>query len=246
MRKASFLILPLLAVILVPVAFAKEHRPDAQIKAEIQDKLYHARVFEHGNVEVSFANGTATLSGTVDSLGVKRDAERAAQHVDDVMGVVNNITVHAEDVSDAQIAREAQKEVRLYYAYTIFDWITLQVHHGTLVVNGEVSQPYKKYDIGNFLGRVKGVEKVENNLQILPTSIYDDQVRLEIARAIYNDPYFVHYAIQAVPSIHIIVKNGNVWLKGVVATKLDRIKADDDARFAATYFGLTDQLAVES
>jgi hyperosmotically inducible protein len=71
-------------------------------------------------------------------------------------------------------------------------------------------------------------------------------LRQAIARAIYNDPFFIHYGNQALPPIHIIVKNGNVTLEGVVATALDRAKAENDARLAATYFNLTNNLRIES
>jgi hyperosmotically inducible protein len=114
-----------------------------------------------------------------------------------------------------------------------------------LLVSGQVAQPFKKSDIGNFLAHIKGVAQLDNNLEVLPTSQFDDRVRLAVARAIYGDPFFVHYADQALPSIHIIVKNGNVTLEGVVANQLDRAKAEADARLAATYFSFTDNLRLE-
>jgi hyperosmotically inducible protein len=245
MRRILRIALPLLLVLIAGVVFAKEHRPDSEIVAELQDKLYHAQVFKHGNVTVSFENGVATLRGTVDSVGVKTDAERAGRKVDDVMQVVNDIQVHAEDVSPSQIVAQARHDILTYYAYTIFDNITLEVDGNTLVVNGQVTQPYKKSDIGNFLAHIKGVANLENKLQVLPVSNFDDELRIEIARAIYNDPYFIHYADQALPPIHIIVHNGNVTLDGVVANAMDRAKADSDARLAGTYFNFTDNLRVE-
>lgn len=246
MRRTVF-VLPILFMVLgVGTAFARVHASDTEITAMIQDKLYHARTFEHGQVQANYSIGVATLTGTVDSLGAKRDAERAARKVEDVTEVVNHITVHAEDVTPRQILEEARKQIVTYYAYGIFDNISLEAQGDRLIVGGQVSEPFKKEDIGNFLARVKGVAELDNNLEILPTSIYDDQLRIAIARSIFNDPYFVHYAIQATPSIHIIVKNGNVTLEGVVANQLDRVKAENDARFAATYFALTDNLRVES
>ena len=74
------------------------------------------------------------------------------------------------------------------------------------------------------------------------TSEYDDSLRIAIARAIYDDPYFIHYAIQALPPIHIIVKDGNVTLEGVVANAMDRAQAQADAEFAGTFFALNNQL----
>jgi hyperosmotically inducible protein len=90
------------------------------------------------------------------------------------------------------------------------------------------------------------VAELENNLEVLPVSEYDESLRIAIARAIYGDPLFINYGHQALPSIHIIVKNGNVTLEGVVLNKLDRAKAETDARLAATFFNFTDNLQIES
>jgi osmotically-inducible protein OsmY len=245
MRRTALVLSFMVMVLGIGTAFAKPHASNAEITATIQDKLFHAKTFEHGQVQVDFTNGVATLSGTVDSLGAKLDAERAARKAGGVTEVVDRISVHAEDVTPRQIAEQARKQIVTYYAYGIFDNISLQAQGDRLIVSGQVSQPFKKADIGNFLAHVKGVAELENNLEVLPTSIYDDQLRRSIARAIYGDPYFVHYATQATPPIHIIVKNGSVRLEGVVATALDRAKAENDARFAATYFALTDNLRTE-
>jgi len=246
MRSAKLLLAPIMLAIAVQVTFAEKHEDSpAQITARVEDKLYHAQVYKHGDVQVSLNNGVATLTGTVDCLGVKMDAERAARKVDDVTEVVDNITIHAEDVTPRQIVEQAGHDILTYYAYSIFDNITLDAQGDRLIVNGQVTQPYKKQDIGNFLAHVKGVADLENNLEVLPTSEYDESLRLAIARAIYNDPYFVRYADQARPPIHITVKNGNVTLEGVVASQMDRTKAETDARLAATYFSFTDNLQIE-
>jgi hyperosmotically inducible periplasmic protein len=233
--------------LVVASGLAKEqHAPStAQIVAEVQDKLYHAKVFKHGDVQVSYQDGVVTLTGTVDSVGVKNDAEKAARRVDEVTSVVNNITVHAEDVTPRQIAEQARKEIITYPFYTIFDNIALRVDGDTLIVEGQVTEPYKKSDIGNFLSHIKGVATIQNDLEVLPVSNYDDQLRIAIARAIYGDPFFVNYANQAIPPIHIVVKNGNVTLEGVVDSEIAKAKAETDARFAATFFSLTNNLRVE-
>jgi len=245
MRGTRLLFAALMLALAAQVGFAKKQADSpAQITAKIEDKLYHAQVFKHGNVQVSVDNGVATLSGTVDAVGYKMDAERAARKVDGVL-VVDNITVHADDVTPRQIAEQARKDVVTYYAYTVFDNINLQLQDGRLVVSGQVTQPFKKSDIGNFLAHIKGVTELDDNLEVLPTSQFDDRLRLAVARAIYRDPFFVHYADQALPPIHIVVKNGNVTLEGVVANQLDRAKADADARLAATYFNFTDNLRLD-
>jgi hypothetical protein len=237
----------MMLAIAVQVTFAKKHDDSpAQITARVEDKLYHAQVYKHGDVQVSVDNGVATLTGTVDCLGVKMDAERAARKVDDVTDVVDNINVHAEDVTSRQIVEQARKDILTYPWFTVFDWVTLEIQGDRLIVIGQVTQPFKKQDMGNFLAHDKGVAELENNLEVLPVSEYDDSLRFAIARAIYNDPFFIHYRDQALPPIHIVVKNGNVTLEGVVASQLDRAKAEADARLAATFFNFTDNLQIES
>ena len=93
---------------------------------------------------------------------------------------------------------------------------------------------------------VPGVREVENDVEVLPLSPFDDEVRMRIARAIFRDPSLFRYMMQANPSIHIVVKNGNVVLTGVVANELDRMLAEREARFAATYLGLSNKLVVET
>lgn len=246
MRNLSMFAVPFaLALAVIPVSASNQRPTNSQIVAEIQNKLYHAKVPQHGDVQVAFENGIATLTGTVDSVGVMQSAERAAAKVDEVTEVVGRITVHAEDVTDQQIAEKARKEIVTYPFYHIFDNLQLRAENGELTVSGQVTDPFKKTDIGNFLANVKGVTRLQNDLEVLPVSNYDDQLRMAVARAIYNDPYFVHYATTALPSIHIVVKNGNVTLEGVVNSAMDRTKAENDARFAATFFSLVNNLRVE-
>ncbi len=239
------LMISLWVLAFVTSVWAQKELTDAEISADIADRIYHAGVFKHGNVAVSFHDGVATLTGTVDSLGAKMDAEKAARKIDDVIQVVNNIEVRAEDVTSQQILEEARKEIVTYYAYTIFDNIVLEAQGHKLIVSGQVTQPFKKADIGNFLARIKGVAELQNDIEVLPTSNFDDQLRWSIARAIYNDPFFVRYAHMSNPPIHIIVKNGDVTLEGVVNSAVEKAKAESDARFAGTYFSLTNNLRVE-
>jgi hyperosmotically inducible protein len=152
--------------------------------------------------------------------------------------------VRAEGVGDQQILDKARHEVLMYYAYGVFDNVGLEAHNGTLVVSGQLTQPFKKSDLGNILERVKGVAVLQNNLEVLPTSFFDDRLRLQVARAIYRDPYFTRYAGLAIPPIHIIVKDGNVTLVGVVNSQMDSTKAFIDARGAGLSFSVVNDLEV--
>ena len=85
--------------------------------------------------------------------------------------------------------------------------------------------PYKKDDIGKRVAGIDGVREVQNNIEVLPVSSYDDQLRHRIARAIYGNPSFWNYAAMANPPIHIIVENGRVTLTGVVNSNVERMLA---------------------
>lgn len=226
------------------VCVAEPPTIDTQAMAGVQSRLNHAQVFKHGDVQVTIAGGVATLTGTVDNLGSKLDAEKAAQKTPGVKLVVNNIQVGAQGVGELQILQAARHEIVMYYAYGIFDNVELKANGGTLSVSGQVTQPFKKTDMGRLLERVKGVAVLENNLDVLPVSTFDDRLRLQVARAIYGDPFFIHYADQAIPPIHIIVKNGNVTLEGVVATPMDKIKANMAALHAGLSFSVVDNLRI--
>jgi len=243
MRNRVILVLVLVLGSAAPTLFAGS--TDAQTLAEIQDKMYHARVHKYGQVTATYANGTATLTGTVDNLGTKRAAERAARKVDGVKDVVNNIRVHADDFTPHQMLAKARKEVVTYYAYGIFDNVQLEARGDKLIVSGQVTQPFKKSDLGNILERVRGVAALENNLEVLPLSTFDDGLRFRVARAIYGSNALYRYGNRALPPIHIIVKNGNVTLEGVVGSRLDRQLAEVAARQVALSFSVTNNLRVE-
>jgi hyperosmotically inducible protein len=149
--------------------------------------------------------------------------------------------------TDTQIAAKVAHEMRMYSRYTIWDNIAVRVREGDVELTGQVSQPFKKADLGRLAQRVPGVRSVTNQLEVLPTSFFDDRLRLQIARAIYRDPVLSRYAIQAVPPIHIIVDNGHVTLEGVVNNEMEKNVAGIRAGQAGLSFGqVTNNLRVEN
>jgi hyperosmotically inducible protein len=149
--------------------------------------------------------------------------------------------------TDTQIAAKVAHEMRMYSRYTIWDNIAVRVREGDVELTGQVSQPFKKADLGRLAQRVPGVRSVTNRLEVLPTSFFDDRLRLQIARAIYRDPVLSRYAIQAVPPIHIIVDNGHVTLEGVVNNEMEKNVAGIRAGQAGLSFGqVTNNLRVEN
>jgi hyperosmotically inducible protein len=110
---------------------------------------------------------------------------------------------------------------------------------------GQVANPVLKTDAGNAVKRIEGVEKVANNIEVLPLSPSDDRIRRAAYRAIYGNSVLSQYQMRAVPPIHIIVKNGHITLEGVVAREMDKNVAGIQANGVPGAFSVTNNLVVE-
>ena len=153
----------------------------------------------------------------------------------------------AANDNDAQIAQKVVHEIRMYPRYTIFDNVNIKVHNGEVDLVGQVSQPFKKGDMGRLAQHVAGVRSVTNEIEVLPTSLFDDRLRLQVARSIYRDPSLSRYAIQAIPPIHVIVDNGHVTLEGVVNNDMEKTIAGVRASQVGLSFGqVLNNLRVEN
>jgi len=162
-------------------------------------------------------------------------------------GVAGAATKDDGNHSDPSLANKVRHEIVMYPWYTIWDNINIKVNDGNVELMGQVSQPYKKADMARLAQRVPGVRSVTNDLEVLPLSNFDDQLRLQVARAIYRDPVLSRYGIQAVPPIHIIVDNGHVTLEGVVNNDMEKNVAGIRANAAGLSFGsVVNNLRVEN
>jgi hyperosmotically inducible periplasmic protein len=124
-----------------------------------------------------------------------------------------------------QMFRDVQRQVLRYPHFTIFDSVSTQIDNGVVTLTGKVTMPYKRDDIARRVSRIAGVQRVENKLEVLPVSQFDDELRIGIARAIYRNPAFAGFASMVNPPIHVIVDHGRVTLEGVVNSEVDRMIA---------------------
>ena len=131
----------------------------------------------------------------------------------------------AQDRRDVQLADKIASAISQYTRYTIFDDINGVVENGVVTLIGKVTMPYKRSEIEKVIARIDGVKSLNNQIGVLPVSIYDDQLRSRIARAIYGSAAFWPYASMVNPPIHIIVENGQVTLTGVVLNQVDKLLA---------------------
>jgi hyperosmotically inducible protein len=142
--------------------------------------------------------------------------------------------------------RAVRRELLMLPYYGVFDHLAFQIDKGTVTLLGQVRTGSLKNDAERTLRDVEGVEDVVNNIEILPASTHDDQIRMAAFRAIYRHDALERYAIQAIPPIHIIVKNGHITLEGVVGSQLDKTIAVTQARSVPQVFSVTDNLRVDT
>jgi len=164
---------------------------------------------------------------------------------------------YAQDVAHPQTREERQtsalkEEVRhqlvMLPYFSVFDWLEAEVApNGTVTLMGSVTQPTLKSDAERSIKKLESATSVVNKVEVLPLSNTDDQLRSALYRAIYmNESPLFKYAMRSVGPIHIIVKNGHVTLKGVVANEGDKNLAYIAANGVPGVFSVENQLTVES
>ncbi len=147
--------------------------------------------------------------------------------------------------AQARIVREVHHELWMLPYYGVFDNLSYRVEGYTVTLLGQVTRPTLKSDAERAVKNIEGVEKVINQIQVLPLSSMDDRIRLAEFRAIYGQAPLDRYALQAIPPIHIVVDNGKVTLEGVVASQSDKDLANLRANSVPGAFSVVNNLRVE-
>jgi osmotically-inducible protein OsmY len=149
--------------------------------------------------------------------------------------------------AESRIQREVRHELVTLSRYSVFDNLAYRVDGTRVTLLGQVVLPVLKDDAGNAVKRIEGVTQVDNQIEVLPLSPMDNGIRRAVFQAIYGDPDLRdRYGLQALPSIHIIVKNGNVTLEGAVANEMDKNIANLRANAVSGVFSVTNHLRVDS
>jgi hyperosmotically inducible protein len=169
-----------------------------------------------------------------------------------VLGALVVMGVHAQAPGDRhvsqkgedRITREVRHELVMLPYYSVFDNLAYRVDGETVTLFGEVTRPTLKSDAENVVKKIEGVGRVVNNIEVLPLSPNDDRIRRAVYRAIYAQPGLDMYSLRAVPTIHIIVKNGNVTLTGAVANEGDKDRANIAANGVPGVFSVKNDIQV--
>ena len=153
--------------------------------------------------------------------------------------------LHGADVSTDRLVKEVRHELVMLPYYNVFDDLSYRVDGSKVTLFGSVTQPVLKSDAEKAVKRVEGVTQVDNQIEVLPLSPMDDGIRRAVYRAIFSKPGMEKYQLGAVPPIHIIVKNGNIRLVGVVDNEGDKNLAGISANTVPGAFKVQNDLRVE-
>jgi len=145
-----------------------------------------------------------------------------------------------------KIEQEVRHELVMLPYFGVFDNLEFQVNGNEVILSGQVVRPTLKSDAENVVKRIEGVEHVVNNIEVLPLSPFDDQIRLATYRSVLGFGPLSRYSWGPIPPVHIIVKNGNVTLYGVVANEADKNLANIRANQVSGVFAVNNQLRVDA
>ena len=215
---------------------------DQQIQQEITKSLQKDK-FQ--NVRATVEDGVITLQGTTKLLIDKLDADKKAHHVEHVQGVNNLIQVEG-NVSDSELRNKLADKLRYdRVGYGIaFNALNLDVNNGVVTIGGNVRDYPSRDSALAIVASTPGVKEVVDNITVAPTSPFDDDLRIKLARAIYGQPSLQKYAIDPQAPIRIVVNNGHVTLYGVVDSQMDKTIAETQAKSVPGVFSVDDKLVV--
>jgi hyperosmotically inducible protein len=214
------------------------------VTAAVHSKLDKS---QYKDVQVNVdSNGVATLTGTVNLYEYKFDADKNVHKVKGVTAVRNDIQVAGPSVSDSQLEKSLGEKLaydRVGYG-NVFDAITLQVQNGVVTLGGSaLDYPSRDSAIG-VVSTTPGVRDVVDQISVDPVSPMDNEIRMQVARAVYGFPSLNRYAIDPAKPIRIAVQNGNVALYGEVDSEADKDAAGIRANSVPGVFSVKNYLQV--
>jgi len=155
------------------------------------------------------------------------------------------LTVGGLWAKESTLTDKVRHELNMLPYYTVFDVIGYTVNGGTVVLNGAVHYPALALDAQRAVKQIPGVTSVENNIEVLPLSRFDDQIRLAAWRAAYSWPALSRLASIPLPPVRILVANGNLTLVGVVPSQADKDALTVRLNALPYVFSVKNELTVE-
>jgi hyperosmotically inducible protein len=143
-----------------------------------------------------------------------------------------------------RIMKDVRHQILMLPDFGTFDNIAFKLNGYDVVLYGQVVQASLKSDAEKVVRKIEGVERVENRIEVLPTSGNDDRLRRDLFIAIYRYGPLQHYGVGSNRPIRIIVNHGNVTLEGVVDHESDKNFAGIRANGVPGVFSVKNNLVV--
>src|SRR5215467_220913 len=150
------------------------------------------------------------------------------------------------DDTNLKMSSQIHKALATLPYYGVFDNLEYKIEGGTVTLSGQVVRPITKSDAEHRVAKIEGVDRVVDNIEVLPLSSFDDSIRARTYRAVFRSGGLYRYAMGANPSIHIVVDNGRVTLEGVVSSRMDSQLAYMAANGVPGVFSVTNNLRIAS
>jgi hyperosmotically inducible protein len=216
-------------------------RFDAQIQQDVE-KLLRGKS-QYRGVTATTEDQIVTVTGNVNLYIDKMNLERKIEKMKNVEAVRNHVQVQS-NVPDNQLGQTLADKLRYdRVGFGIaFNAITLSVENGVATLGGNVHDYPSRDSAIAIAETTPGVKDVIDNIEVAPTSGFDDDLRLRLYRAIYGDPVLQKYAIDPQKPIRIVVDNGHVALYGVVNNQGDKNIAGIRANQVSGVFSVDNQL----
>ena len=181
-------------------------------------------------IQALFAALILTAAGTAASFAA--DVPQESKHQ------------RSEEKYGTKLAKQVRHQLVMLPWYSVFDNLAFRIDGDKVTLLGQVTRPVLKSDAEAVVKNIEGVASVKNEIEVLPLSPMDDQLRRAEYRAIYSGPGLQRYGLGSIPAIHIIVKNGNVTLEGVVDNEMDKNLANLRANQVPNVFSVKNNLVV--
>ena len=224
-------------------AYAAAGRNDQEIQQQAAKVLSTKAKWK--GITASTEDGIVTLEGSVSLYVDKVDARRKVGKINHADGVRNHVQVEG-NVPDNELQSKLADKLsydRIGYGI-MFNALSLKVEDGVVTVGGDVRDYPSRDSALAIVETTSGVKDVIDEINVLPTSNFDDDLRIRVARAIYGQATMRKYAIVPQKPIRIIVDNGHITLYGVVDNKMDKQIAETQARAVSGAFSVENKLVV--
>jgi hyperosmotically inducible periplasmic protein len=159
---------------------------------------------------------------------------------------VKNLPPASADPTEAKIALQVRHQLLTLLHYGVFDDIEYSVQGRTVTLSGAVTSQHSqtRQDAERGVKKIEGVDKVVNNIRVLPVNLLDDQARERTLSALSRTGGLSQYFYPASPDIRIIVDNLHLTLKGYVNNEGDKNMANVAANQVRDLFQVTNSLVV--